>query len=149
MRQGKKHPCYLALLPPLWVQKIELRQHQRGWVRSLNNECTLPASAGYLVNINLMHCKCAAVRTVITVNRIHLESSSNYKQGRKMGWKKSITLWKLRKLWMAAISAVNFIWLRSGNVNESISALKCVWMVNKMNYLTIPAKCSFLKYLSW
>lgn len=122
----KNHPCNLALLLPLWVQKIELRQHQRGWVKSLNNEYTLPASAGYLVNINLMHCKWAAVRTVITVNRIHLESSSKYEQGRKMGWKKSITLWKLWKLRMAAISAVNCIRLRSGNLNESISALKCI-----------------------
>lgn len=84
----KKHQRCLASLPPLWVQKIELRQHQRGWIKSLNNEYTLPASAGDLVNINLIHCKWAAVRTVITVNRIHLESSSKYELGRKMGWKK-------------------------------------------------------------
>lgn len=81
----EKHQRYLASLPPLWVQKLELRQHQRGWIKSLNNEYTSPASAGYLVNINLIHCKRAAVRTVITVDRIHLESSSKYELGRKMG----------------------------------------------------------------
>lgn len=121
-----KTPALLGFAPPLWVQKLELRQHQRGWIKSLNNEYTSPASAGYLVNINLIHCKRAAVRTVITVDRIHLESSSKYELGRKMGWKQSITLWKLWRLRMAAISAVNCIWLRCGNLNESFSALKCV-----------------------
>lgn len=117
----RKASLFFGCAPSPWVQKTELRQHQRGWVKSWNNEYALPASAGYLVSVNLMHCKWAAVRTVITVNRTHLESSSKYEQGRKMSWKKSITLWKLWKLQMAVISTVNCIWLRSCNVNESIS----------------------------
>lgn len=111
---------------PFGFRKQNWDNTKRGWVKSLNNDYTLPASAGCLVSINLMHCKWAAVRTVITVNRIHLESSSKYEQGRKMSWKKSITLWKLWKLRMAVISTVNCIRLRGGHLNESISALKCV-----------------------
>lgn len=151
MKQRNRHPCFLAVLPPLWVQKTELRQHQRGRVKKSEQWThALPAPAGYLVSVNLIHGKRAAVRTVITVNRTHLESSSIDEPGRKMSWKNPLPFgsWGSFFGWQWFLRRIASDWEAARRMNLS-PALQCVSMVNKINYLPIPAMCSSPKYLSW
>jgi hypothetical protein len=52
----KTASLFLGCAPSPLGSENKIETHQRGWVKPWNNEYSLPASAGYLVSVNLMHC---------------------------------------------------------------------------------------------